>query len=318
MKNILIYAGLLFCALPAAAQEGDVFGPSSGPVGGALPTEVLIKDKEGESKLNSLKPPLAIEVDPFETIKPSLEPDQSLLLAISPLTVSWRRTHPEVLDNSRVIQPWRMTFSQRPGIALRLRDQLFDILRRRLEPKEAKGYAWSLTIADEEGRVFHHYEGSSDPPEELLWNGQNDQGEWIKAGRSYSAVYTFTDPSGSPHTTVGKPLLFKGIVHQEDTGLHISLDSSVLFGRTKTESALDLAVGYDLLRSASDLVKRRYSGMPVAVRVFASTKELADAQAAAIQEFLIKDLMTMSKNVGVDGARAAFSDQRVEIVLLNR
>jgi hypothetical protein len=308
MKTILLALFAAILAGPAAAA----------PAGGGFPSEIEIKAAGGVSKLNAAKPPLHIDVDPFETIRPSLEPDQSLLLAVSPLTVSWRRTHPETLQNSRAIQPWRLTFSQRPGIAFRVRDQLFTILGRKLEPKDSKRYAWNLTIADEEGRVFHHYEGSKDPPEELLWDGRNDQGEWIKAGRSYSAVYTFTDESGSPHTSVGKPLLFKGIVHQEDTGLHITLDSSVLFGTTKTGTELSAGAGADLLRSAADIIKRRYSGIPVAVRVFANTKELADAQSAAVQSVLIAQLMTMSKNVGAEGARAGFSDQRVEIVLLNR
>jgi len=311
MKTTVLAVLTALWAFPAGAEV------STAPAGGGFPAEVEIKG-QGGIKLDAVKPPLSIEVDPFETIRPSLEPDQSLLLAVSPLTVSWRRTHPELLHNPRVIQPWRMTFSQRPGIAFRLRDQLFDILRRRLDPKEAKSYAWSLTIADEEGRVFHHYEGSSDPPEDLVWSGQNDQGDWIKAGRSYSAVYTFTDPSGSPHTSVGKPLLFKGVLHQEDTGLHLSLDSAVLFGRTKADRELAQPAGLDLLRSAADVVKRRYSGIPIAVRVFASTKELADAQGAVVQGCLIKELMTMSKNVTMEGGRAVFSDQRVEIVLLNR
>jgi hypothetical protein len=312
MKTMLLALSAAIWAGPAAAQ------PLAAPAGGGFPSEVEIKAAGGVSKLNAVKPPLAIEVDPFETIRPSLEPDQSLLLAVSPLAVSWRRTHPESLQNSRVIEPWRLTFSQRPGIAFRVRDQLFTILGRKLDPKEAKVYAWNLTIADEEGRVFHHYEGSKEPPEELLWDGRNDQGEWIKAGRSYSAVYTFTDQNGSPHTSVGKPLLFKGIVHQEDTGLHITLDSSVIFGTTKTASELAAGAGMDLLRSAADIIKRRYSGIPVAVRVFANTKELADTQAAAVQSVLIAQLMTMSKNVTAEGARAGFSDQRVEIVLLNR
>jgi hypothetical protein len=312
MKTTLLSILAAFWAWPAAGQA------STAAAGGGFPTEVEIKAAGGVSKLNAVKPPLSIEVDPFETVRPSLEPDQSLLLAVSPLTVSWRRTHPELLQNPRVIQPWRLTFSQRPGIAFRVRDQLFTILGRKLEPKEAKSYGWNLTIADEEGRVFHHYEGSNDPPEELIWSGQNDQSEWIKAGRSYSAVYTFTDQTGSPHTSVGKPLLFKGIVHQEDTGLHVTLDSSVLFGTTKTATELAAPGGADLLRSAADLIKRRYTGIPVAVRVFANTKELADTQGAVVQAALIEQLMTMSKNVAAEGARAAFSDQRVEIVLLNR
>ena len=326
--NTLILAVFIACgALPAGAQSaaqpgapsGAAAGPgSAAPGGGGFPAEVDITGKGGVNKLDTLKPPLAIEVDPFETIRPSLEPDPSLLLAVSPLTVSWRRTHPDVLQNPRTIQPWRLTFSQRPGIAFRVREQLFASMGRKMEPKEAKAYGWSLTIADEEGRVFHHYEGSSDPPEELTWSGQNDQGEWIKAGRSYSAVYTFTDSTGSPHTSVGRPVLFKGIVHQEDTGLYVTLDSSVLFGAAKSGTDLAARTGTDLLRSAADLIKRRYSGIPVAVRVFANTKELADSQGKVIQSYLIHELMTMSKNVSTEWARAAFSDQRVEIVLLNR
>ncbi len=303
-----------------AANGGAPAKPAAAPQPGAngIPTEVLIKAEDSPNKLGIQKPPLRIEVDSFESIRDALAPDQSLLLAVSPLTVSWRRTHPETLMDERVIEPWRTTFSARPGIAFRVRDQLSDLLQQKLDDKTSKDYGWSVTIADEEGRVFHHFEGSKEPPEELLWNGQNDQGEWLHAGRSYSAVYSFTDPNGSPRTAVGKPLLFKGIVHQEDTGMHISLDSAVLFGSNKQGSDLSAAGGTDLLRSAADLIKRRFTGIPISVRVFAATKELGDAQAQAIYAYLLKELMLMPKNVSVDAARAAYSDQRTEIVLLNR
>jgi hypothetical protein len=335
MKQLSLIVTLILAAAPAFAvdqapakdrsDEERTPGASSpasdakpAPGGGGIPTEVVIKAEDSPNKMGAQKPPLNIEVDPFESIRPSLQPDQALLLAVSPLTVSWRRTHPETLMNPRVIQPYRTTFSSRPGIAFRVRDQLMDVLQRRMDPKEAKHYSWSLTIADEEGRVFHHYEGSDDPPEELLWSGQNDQGEWIRAGRSYSAVYTFTDPGGSPRTAVGKPLLFRGIVHQEDTGMHLSLDSSVLFGSNKANADLDAKNGKDLLRSAADLIKRRFTGIPLSVRVFAATKELGDSQAQAIYGYLLKELMLTPKNIAVDAARAAYSDQRVELVLLNR
>lgn len=312
---------IVFLLLTVAASAQDATPPdapvSSGSVPGSLPTEVVIK-ADG-NKLTDTKPPLNISVDEFETIRPELKPDENLLLAVSPLTVSWRRTHPEFLMNDRVIQPWRTTFSQRPGISFKVREQLEDLLGfGRTDPKELRKWGWSLTIADEEGRVFHHYEGSGDPPEELLWSGQNDQGEWVRAGRSYSAVYSFTSPDGSPRTRVGNPLLFKGIVHQEDTGLHISLDSAVLFGANKNGTDLVEGAGTDLLRSASDLIKRRYPAIPIAVRVYANTKELGEAQAAAVQQFLLRDLMVPERNVSTDADRAPFSDQRVEVVLLNR
>ena len=310
---------LMSLAGPARAQDSSGAQPaaSSASAPGSMPTEVVIK--ADANKLTDTKPPLAITVDPFETIRPELKPDENLLLAVSPLTVSWRRTHPEILMNDRVIQPWRTTFSQRAGIAFKIREQLESLLGGgKADPKELSKWAWSLTIADEEGRVFHHYEGSGNPPEELLWSGQNDQGEWVRAGRSYSAVYTFTSPDGSPRTRVGNPLLFKGIVHQEDTGLHISLDSAVLFGTNKNGTDLIDGAGTDLLRSASDLVKRRFPAIPIAVRVYANTKELGDAQATAVQQYLLRGLMVPARNISTDASRAPFSDQRVEVVLLNR
>ncbi len=304
---------VLLLAVSAFAQDQSA---STAAVSGGMPSTVVIKADAG--KLSDTKPPLKMTVDPFETIEPDLKPDEGLLLAVSPLTVSWQRTHPEFLMNDRVIEPWRTTFSQRAGITFKVRAQLENLLGGAQDARALRKWGWNLTIADEDGRVFHHYEGSGDPPAELIWSGQNDQGEWVRAGRSYSPVYTFTSPDGSQRTRVGAPLIFKGIVHQEDTGLHISLDSAVLFGPGKSAAALQDPGGSGLLRSAADLIKRRYSGIPVAIRVYANTKDLGDSQAAAIQQFLLKELMVPERQLTVDAARASFSDQRVEIVLLNR
>ena len=310
-------------AAPAPSLEEGVpsttgSGVKTGSGESGLPTEVVIKGEDSSSKVRVAKPPLQIEIDPYESIRPSLKPDEALLLAVSPLTVSWRRTHPELLRNERAIQPWRSTFSPKPGIVFRPKDQLNEVLQRKLDSKEADSYGWNLTIADEEGRVFHQWQGSDDPPAELLWSGQNDQGEWITAGRSYSAVYAFTEPGGSQRTSVGKPLLFRGIVHQEDSGLHVSLDSSVLFGSSKGGTDLAGDNAKDLLRAAADLVKRKFPGIPINVRVFAATKELGEAQGAAIVWALLRELMVGPQNLSVAGAKASFSEQRVEIVLLNR
>ncbi len=284
------------------------------PAGTGLPSEVTIKagDRRGPQK-----PALNIEVDAFDSIRESLKPDEQLLLAESPLTVVWRRTHPEFLRNERVIQPEKTTFDERPGIIFSPLKRLHEVLNRRPEKKELRGHQWSLTIADEEGKVFQHYEGSSYPPEELVWSGQNDQGDWMQAGRAYSPVYMFTDPNGTPYTRVGEPLRFKGIVHQERDGLHLSLDSASLFGAGKTAQKLE-GDGEIILRSAADLVKRRYAGIPIRVEVYGATKELADLQADIIERMLTKELMLLPQDISTDSLRVPYTDQRVEIILLNR
>lgn len=283
---------------------------------GEMPQEVVIRG-EGDNKLKNVKPPLQITTDPFESIRDTLKPDENLLLAESPLAVVWRRTHPEFLRNPRVVQPWRTLFSERPGMIFRPRDLLAEVLGRKVDPKELKGYQWSLTIADEEGKVFHHYEGSSSPPEEIIWTGQNDQDEWIKAGKAYSPVYMFTDPAGTPYTRADKPIKYKGVVHQERTGLHMTLDSTALFGSMKDASGT-VGEGEGVLRAAADLIKRRYPGVPLRVEAYSGTKELAEKQARTVQDYLQRELMLMPQDVSTDSDRATFSDQRIEIILLNR
>lgn len=297
-------------AVNPAVAEPEQTAPT-----GDLPADIVIRRGR---KLEVTKPPLSVEVDSFESIRESLEPDQALLLAESPLAVVWRRTHPEFIANERVIQPWLTTFSERPGVIFNPRDQLQEVLQKKLEKKESRQYQWSLTIADEEGKVFQHYEGSSDPPEELVWSGQNEQGEWIQAGSAYSPVYMFTDQGGTPYTRVGTPLRFKGIMHQERDGLHISLDASALFSMTKGKERLEEPEGADLVRSAADLVKRRYSGTPIRLECYSGTKELAEIQCESIEKLLQKELMILPQDITSDGLRVPYAQQRVEIILQNR
>ncbi|TBR17950.1 hypothetical protein EPO15_15820 [bacterium] len=286
------------------------------PSEGGLPQEVVIK-ATGSNKLKVNKPALSIEVDPFESVRESLKPDQGLLLAESPLTVVWRRTHPEFLRNERVVSPVLTTFSERPGIAFSPKDQLVEVLGRKLEPKEVRGYQWSLTIADEEGKVFQHYEGAGSPPEEIVWSGENDQGEWIRAGRAYSPVYMFSDPGGTPYTRAGEPLRFKGVVHQERDGLHVSLDSQGLFGKAKAAETVEKE-GVPLLRAAADLVKRKYTGVPVRVEAYAGGKALAERQAQSVESYLEKELMLQGSDITSDALAVPYGEQRLELILVNR
>lgn len=299
---------------PKASETETAVGQHASD--GGMPDEVVIK-AVGNNKLKVNKPSLSIEVDPYESIRDSLKPDQGLLLAESPLTVVWRRTHPELLRNERVVSPALTTFSERPGMVFSPKDQLQEVLGRKLEPREARNYQWSLTIADEEGKVFQHYEGAGSPPEEIVWSGENDQGEWIRAGRAYSPVYMFTDPGGTPYTRAGEPLRFKGVVHQERDGLHISLDSQSLFGKAKAAESVEKE-GLPLLRAASDLVKRKYTGVPLRVEAYAGGKALAERQAQAVESYLEKELMLQAQDITSDALAVPYAEQRLELILVNR
>lgn len=300
-----------------AEPEEKSVNPAASAQTGALPEEVVIKGQDIGAKIGAAKPPLNISMDRYETIRASLAPDRSLFLAQSRFITGWRHTHPEVLFNPRVIEAWRGIFGSRSGIAFNLVEQLQDVLPVPIGEDAVRKFQWSLTIADEEGRIFQQYEGKKDPPAELLWNGQNAQGKWIQPGHTYSPVYKFVDPTGSPYTRVGKPIQVSSLARPELNGLVIGLDSEVLFGSEKAFSSPEKA-GQSLLRDAADYIKRNYTDVSILIRIFAATKDLADSQGESVQTFLARELMMAPQGLTVQTDSAPYSDQRTEIILLNR
>ena len=301
-----------------AADAGAAPKPDA-PVsyeGGELP-EVVIRGEEAD-KLTIARPEFKMDADNFESMRSSLEPAHELFLSESPLFLSRSRNRPEILHNSRIIKPWRTAFSENTTISFNPKNRLKEIFRGEIDPKDLKEFQWQLSIADEDGRVFQKYSGTGDPPQELVWSGQNERDEWIKAGHAYSAIYMFIDAAGSPYTGAGNPLEFTGIVHQEKSGLYISLDSVVLFGPTKSGRKIEKPFGENIIQAAADLIKRKYFNIPIRVYSYAQTISLAQQQAELVVEFLTGRLMILHSMISGEGSTAPFSEQRIDIVLMNR
>lgn len=310
----LLLSSVLFaicCLLSAAflhAQKSD---------GGVLP-EVLIKAKESR-RMTSVKPPLNVPVDRFETIRSSLEPDKSMFTPHPPGIAAWRRNHPEFLYIPRVIEPWRTIFGEHFGITFYLKDNLYYAVGKKLTGKEAREYGWSLTIVDEDGKAFQSYDGASDMPAEIFWSGRNEKGLWLRAGHSYSAIFKFTDTSGALYTGQILPIdRLDSVAYQQDSGYHIELDSLILFGPNKLGREIVRPEGECLMRAVADFVKRRYFNIPVQVTVFSRDKELAVAQALAVKKHLLGELMYAPDSIIISGVAAPYSEQKSNIIFFNR
>lgn len=229
------------------------------------------------------------------------------------------------VDNPRVLSlreylpagAVREPMSESAPIVFRPLQELQGMLGPGARSKDAKKFSWSLTIVDAQGRVFQHYEGPNRVPRELSWSGQNEQGKWVEPGAAYAPVYVFTAPDGARQTRPGSPFQRESVVHQERDGLHVSLDSAVLFGSAKSGTRLQMR-GVGLLGSAADMIKTRYAGVPVRVEVYSASKSLAVRQAATIKEFLLRRLPLEPREVSTDTLRTPYAAQRVELVLLNR
>jgi hypothetical protein len=282
-----------------------------------MPEEIVIKS-ETEDKFRTARPPLKIVTDDFETVRKSLDPDKDLFLFESGEFLSQSRNYPDRLFSQWVLQPWRSGFSDKTVISFSPLRKFSEVFHGPFTKKAAKEVQWTLSITDEEGKIFHKYAGSGLPPESISWTGENDQREWLKAGHSYAPIYMFVDDKGTPKTIFGDLIKFTAIVFQKETSLTISLDSVVIFGPAKAMRTIEKPQGEEILASTADLIKRRYYNMPIKVSVYAQTMELAAVQAEQIRNFLGKALMTNEKAITAEGVDESFAQQRADVVILNK
>jgi len=188
---------------PAAACAQEISTAAYGEV----PQEVVIKS-EAAADVRTKKPELKVKTDNFESIRNSFESDKNLFLFESGDFVSFSRNYPEKLSSDRVIKPWRTAFSDRAVITFYPRRKFEEVFSRAYTEKSAKALQWTLSITDEEGKIFHKYSGSGLPPESINWSGENDQREWVRAGHSYAPLYLFIDEYGSPKTVIAELVRF--------------------------------------------------------------------------------------------------------------
>lgn len=301
-KLLLLPAALLALSAAAAraAQEGQL-------------QDVVIKanDKEAPS---AGKPAFDVQVDPYESLRATLKPDESLLLAESPALVSWARSRPQRLKDDRIIEPWNDALTAFSPVSLPVRGELAASLGREPTSKELKSGSWSASLVDEDGKPIRVFQGSGEPPESVAWDGLSDHGEWLLAGHAYSAVYKFSQSTAAARTVLGKPVQFEGLAHKQGDATLLSLDSSALFGVDRSAQAV-AAGGRPLLRAAADWVRRFAFGSPLELRVFGPDADSARAQAAAAKDLLVAELGVSPDAVATESAVADSAEQRVELLV---
>ena len=304
---------LFFFTGSPALNAQQLAGPSTAY--NEAPEEVVIKG-ESDERMKTARPPLTLKADNLETLRSSLAASKDLFLFESGDFSGQARSYPDKLFSAEMVQPWRAGFNDKTVIAFYPLKKFEAAFGKENAEKAAKGAKWSLSITDEEGKLFHKYSGTGLPPENINWTGKNDRDEWLSAGRSYAPVYVFTDGKGLSKTVMDEVLKFTALVYQKAGSLIISLDSVSLFGPDKAARAIGKPQGADLLSATADLIKRRFYALPIKVSVYARTGDLAAAQAGLIRNFLKSELMMAGENmISAEGLEDSFTRQRVDIVL---
>ncbi len=295
-------------------------------LGGLLP---LAAKQDGKGQLKTVtivgkvkeqptiaKPLFDIPFDSYESIRPSFEPDRSLLLAQSPAITAAGGEAPAPGKNGHMLEPWTdILFERIETFSLPVKSKLVQAQGGPLLAKDARGMSWSLNIVDEGGRPFQHFEGKGSPPDQLPWNGRSEAQNWLAAGHDYSAVYVFTSADGSPRTVLGPPLRFAGLMHHDAKGMVVSLDSSKLFGAQRDQEEVSAPEGEELLRAAADLIRRNAYGSAVELRLYGADKELGRGQAKAAADYLVSELSLAPGKIKVSVLAASPEEARLDLAV---
>ncbi len=62
---------------------------------------------------------------------------------------------------------------------------------------------WSLTIVDPKGKLFKKYEGTTQPPKRIYWNGKSNDGELVQAAEDYPFEFYVEDGLGNSSALLG-------------------------------------------------------------------------------------------------------------------
>jgi outer membrane protein OmpA-like peptidoglycan-associated protein/flagellar hook assembly protein FlgD len=98
--------------------------------------------------------------------------------------------------------------------------------------------SWELSIIDPRDNLFKRYAGAGQPADELIWNGQSDDGELVQAAEDYPYEFTITDELGNTSSTEGVIPVDVLVIRDEDGRLKIRI-SNITFAPNSPEYVTD-------------------------------------------------------------------------------
>ncbi|MFW6213800.1 MAG: FlgD immunoglobulin-like domain containing protein [Spirochaetota bacterium] len=98
--------------------------------------------------------------------------------------------------------------------------------------------SWELSIIDPRDRLFKRYAGVGRPADEIIWNGQSDDGELVQAAEDYPYEFTITDELGNTSTAEGIISVDVLVIRDEDGRLKIQI-SNITFAPNSPEYVTD-------------------------------------------------------------------------------
>jgi hypothetical protein len=222
---------------------------------------------EGEDRIHVRieRPPLAFDVDPATA--PGLQGtttrevlDRTRPDGLAPLfAMSARETSPHEG------RPWLDRFASE-GVA-------------RFHPAVKGATAWKLSVTDAGGQSVMAWQGTGDPPAEIVWDGRGANGDPVTPGLTYSYVLEARDRAGNRRNFVGQGFQVGAYRYGGDDHPLLVFAGRELGGPELNVPQSAAATPLIVLEAVSWLDRSRH-GSDV-IRVTGTARTLAQAQALA-------------------------------------
>ncbi len=275
---IIAMVGVVSPAIPAlgqssSADEGQQW-TNDGENGAALPEMVVEATNEVRQKIEKGTFELELDAAAVDSFFTAMD---EIALGVSP--VSGLQPHLNNLETLVSDQPphlWLPEMARTPVA--------------RFYPADPEGHkvkGWNLAVTDFRGSPFKVYSGKGNPPENLTWDGEGDNGEMLRVGYPYSYVFTLTDKGTNTYNHPGVSFRISALDYHRDGDRILEMAGGQLFPRQ--EGILNESGEKWLTRSADEIRRHPYS--PVRVVVTAENTELAQLRANEVAGYLAESMI---------------------------
>ncbi|MCK5242817.1 OmpA family protein [bacterium] len=196
---------------------------------------------------------------------------------------------------------------------------------------------WKFQIYSEDEILIREFTASSDLPDSLTWDGQDQLGETVEGGKLWHYSLKVREKDGYEITTPQQALRSNLMLEKQKRGLVIQISSSFLFDSGQAEIKSEYHYLFkDILKIINQypgcmlLVEGHTDNTPIKTYQYPSNQQLSEARALNVSNYLIKQLSIEKKRtttLGYGSSRPRASNKtdkgrkknrRVEIVILKK
>ncbi|GEM_PF-2147338 len=154
---------------------------------------------------------------------------------------------------------------------------------------------WKIEVVDDRGRVIKTIEGAGKPRTNIEWDGIDDSGEMIRAGRNYSYRFIGVDRQDKVHRVESRSFKLNSLKYTSRGELIIEIWNSHLY-ENRAEDISDDAIT-DLNRVVNIL--QMHSSRPHKVEIY-SNASAGGNKVNLIKEFLAENLPLIEAEINVE------------------